>query len=83
MLSVDTIMRYGMPGTEISGSKYYRGYCAVCREPIRVMNKGKAVVGACSCDSCVNTSKVTSKHLRVGNDRPPRPSSEQQYDGVG
>lgn len=30
------IPRYGQPGSRISGSRYFRWYCVLCGEPMRV-----------------------------------------------
>ena len=29
--------RWGLPGSRIEGSRYYRGYCILCGEPVRTV----------------------------------------------
>lgn len=45
---------YGFPGDAIAGSKYFRGYCKFCAEPMRSVCMSDARVGACACQSCID-----------------------------
>ena len=40
--------KWGEPGSRIPGSKYVRGYCPACGDPIRVVPGGKPV----RCQDC-------------------------------
>ena len=62
--------KYGNPGTLIPGSKFRRGYCRVCGEPIRVTTDcpRKAMLGECC--HCFNGTRNES-----GRQRPAREES--------
>ena len=82
MPSREKVAAHGLPGSPIRGSRYFRGYCMVCDEPMRVGSEGHAASGACSCDSCFSVVlSGTPISLHVGNSRPSTPSSEVGYDG--
>ena len=72
---------YGIPGSEVSGSKYYRGYCMMCGDPIRVVYYANAKEGVCACNDCVNVDMLLERKLGVGNNMPSVPISESEYDG--
>ena len=40
--------RYGMPGSRIPGSRFYRAYCEICNAPLRVPEEE----GITMCEDC-------------------------------
>lgn len=73
--------RYGWPGSEVPGSKYYRGYCMMCGEPIRVKCWVNARDNLCTCEDCLQSEMHTSNRVHMGNRIPSVPVSEAAYQG--
>jgi len=49
--------KWGEPGSEIPGSKYVRGYCVACGEPIRA-------VDAANPGRCVKCQRIFHDEMR-------------------
>lgn len=79
--------KYGRPGTAIPGSKLRRGYCPLCKEPIRMVIQRKVLTdGIEEIDLSENAyfkdcSICKGSHSSKGNQHPATPLSETSFRG--
>ena len=57
--------RYGAPGSRIPGSRYFRGYCRICGEPIRVTNNNPRKAVLQECENCARGTRNEAGRLRA------------------
>lgn len=60
-------------GDAIPGSRWFRGFCHHCREPIRVQCKQTAITGLCECCDCQKHDRVAFAAIAGG--RTPLPGT--------
>lgn len=52
MVAIQHWREFGLPASAIPGSKYLRGYCPACEEPIRVRRSDPAFTLCEECEDC-------------------------------